>query len=242
MAQINFTSLKRERPMFTDLGSSVASSIDESSTTLAPVTAVASTLHRPAVATTSALILNNDAVDLISKRHYSAAMENLESALRLAEQDRMPFKVTRRLSVDKGGDATSGTDSKATNFLVCDYAKPKAFSSLFSLAQSLAGLEARLGTPAKKSYTHRSEYDEGLDFFADPLRLEGTSRNMGATILFNLGRVNHLQAKYDKSLILYRKSLNALKEWHPCDSKLPFLCFFRLHRFSIFTMSMLRLS
>jgi tetratricopeptide (TPR) repeat protein len=218
-------SLKRERPTFADLESVFeGSSSDETESSIATtaplLTSTEMLIHRPVTPTKNscALNFNNEAVALIVKRQYSAAKESLKSALRVAEKERLPLKIPRRLKVLP--DTPVSPEPNYPTFPdVSTSAKRLLLSSLITFPQSLVRLDERLGAMSKKAYKHRSEYDEGMDFFADPLRLEATSRNVDATILFNLGRVYHQQAKYEKSLGLYRRALSAFEDWHISCSK-----------------------
>jgi len=61
------------------------------------------------------------------------------------------------------------------------------------------------------SSKHRSEYDEGMDYFKSPFRLvNNSSRSLNGTVLFNLGRISHNQGNLDEALRLYKKSLSAI--------------------------------
>lgn len=64
---------------------------------------------------------------------------------------------------------------------------------------------------SKTPFKHRAEYDEGMDYFKNPLRLNDASRSVDGTILFNLARVHHNQGSYGDALALYKRSLRALE-------------------------------
>ena len=86
--------------------------------------------------------------------------------------------------------------------------------SLFSSSRdsdSSMGGEGSSGNGTPAPFKHRAEYDEGMDYFRSPLRLEDSSQNMDTTILFNLARVHHNQGNFDEALVLYKRSLHALE-------------------------------
>lgn len=58
---------------------------------------------------------------------------------------------------------------------------------------------------------HRAEYDEGMDYFRNPLPLEDHSKHIDCIILFNLARVYHNQNDYDEALAIYRRA------WHKLE-------------------------
>ena len=67
-------------------------------------------------------------------------------------------------------------------------------------------------TTTTTPFKHRAEYDEGMDYFQTPLRLDDASRSVDGTILFNLARVHHNQGGYVEALSLYKRSLRALED------------------------------
>ena len=68
----------------------------------------------------------------------------------------------------------------------------------------------------------RSDYQEGMDWYKNPIRLHdtttttsskasGSSSSVDGTILFNLGRVSHNQGKYEDAFDLYKRAMLAIE-------------------------------
>jgi tetratricopeptide (TPR) repeat protein len=110
------------------------------------------------------------------------------------------------------------SSSKATNKTQSSSSiKKVSSSSLSSPSQKSTSSKASLGSTGavhNKPFKHRAEYDEGMDFFQNPLHLAASSKTMDSTILFNLGRVHHDQGSHDDALTLYQRSLRALDQNH----------------------------
>jgi tetratricopeptide (TPR) repeat protein len=220
-------SLKRERPTFADFETSEESSSDESPSTTASIKSFSSKMLvlRTIAATSNCniLSLNNEAIGLITNRKYAAAKEKLKSALQLAEQHRLPTKIPRRKRIDNVDYHIWTPESKASNLpsssIQSPSNMPKTDLAVISFQKLLARLDESLESSTSITYKHRSEYDEGMDFFADPLKLDETSKEIDATIIFNLGRIYHQQAKYDKALSLYRRALSVFEDWHGYERK-----------------------
>ncbi len=62
-----------------------------------------------------------------------------------------------------------------------------------------------------KTSKHRSEYDEGMDFFRSPVRLDDSNTSLEGTVLFNLGRLCHNQCQLEDAMAWYKRSLLAME-------------------------------
>lgn len=91
---------------------------------------------------------------------------------------------------------------------------------------STSSVESSCYNSKATPFKHRAEYDEGMDYFKNPLRLNDNSCFVDGTILFNLARVHHNQGNYEEALGLYKRSLRALEKWPFCDEHLTLAILF----------------
>jgi len=150
-------------------------------------------------------MLNNKGVNYIENRQYAQATKSLSRALRMAEKE----KFLERES--------SSMNKTAEDLDIVWLNVRKELSSLTLMSAS----SVESSDTSKTLFKYRAEYDEGMDYFRNPLRLnENSSRSINGTILFNLARVHHNQGNFDDALCLYRRSLRALEKWPVCDEPL----------------------
>jgi tetratricopeptide (TPR) repeat protein len=166
-------------------------------------------------------MLNNKGVIYMEKRQYDEAKKSLSRALRMAEKEGNSAssiaKNSGAASQPQGGDETEGGCCPIRSDLL------DASTNPFNLFSS-ASVEVSDNT--KKPFKQRSEYDEGMDYFKDPLRLDDSSRSMDGTILFNLGRISHNLGNFDDALGFYKRSLRALERWPTSDEPLTLAILF----------------
>lgn len=150
-------------------------------------------------------MLNNKGVIYIERQQYAQATKSLSRALRMAEKEK--FVEKEPATVNKSAEDL-------------DIVWPNVRKELSSLTlMSASSVES--SDTSKTPFKHRAEYDEGMDYFRNPLRLnDNSSRSIDGTILFNLARVHHNQGNFDEALCLYKRSLRALEKWPVCDEPL----------------------
>mmetsp|Transcript_20021 Transcript_20021/g.29683 ORF Transcript_20021/g.29683 Transcript_20021/m.29683 type:complete len:722 (+) Transcript_20021:88-2253(+) len=158
------------------------------------------TNKQPDELATLASNLNDQGVTLIEQKQYSHAKRVLRKALHAAKKNKL---TTSNLSC---------TDAP-------DQIKNKDFTDIAGLISSIiAPTSSQKKNDLKQVYKHRPEYDEGMDFFGVGLRLYNSSRNIDATVFYNLGRVYHFQERLDKAMHFYQQSLALLERWEVCDA------------------------
>jgi tetratricopeptide (TPR) repeat protein len=162
-------------------------------------------------------MLNNKGVIYMERRLYAQAKKSLNRALRIAET--APSKPPTQKSLDSPVARHAGAADIAWPLA---RKEPSCLSSSVGATSSVESCDNSKATPFK----HRAEYDEGMDYFKNPLRLDETSPFVDGTILFNLARVHHNQANYDDALLLYKRSLRALERWTVCDEQLTLAILF----------------
>ncbi|KAL3943077.1 MAG: hypothetical protein SGARI_000063 [Bacillariaceae sp.] len=93
------------------------------------------------------------------------------------------------------------------------YATPNAAdcNGSASPVEIMACISVEPSPLAVKSSKHRSEYDEGMDFFRTPFRLDDSNTSLEGTVLFNLGRIAHHQGDLEDAVAWYKRSLVALE-------------------------------
>lgn len=147
-------------------------------------------------------MLNNKGVVYIERRQYAQATKSLSRALRMAEKEAV--------------QAPAATDLEW----------PKVRKELSSLTL-LSASSMESSDTSKTPFKHRAEYDEGMDYFRNPLKLgDNANRSIDGTILYNLARCHHNQAEYEQALTLYKRSLRSLEKWPCCDEPLTLAILF----------------
>lgn len=154
-------------------------------------------------------MLNNKGVIYIERRQYAQATKSLSRALRMAEKESSIEEISQQEKVVDDIDQAWPTVRKELSCL-----------------NLLSTSSVESSDTSKTPFKHRAEYDEGMDYFKNPLRLSDTSRSVDGTILFNLARVHHNQGSYDDALGLYKRSLRALEKWPVCDEPLTLAILF----------------
>jgi tetratricopeptide (TPR) repeat protein len=153
-------------------------------------------------------LLNNKGVIYIERRQYAQATKSLSRALRMAEKE---------TQVDDLVSSRSYAD--------LEMHWPTIGKQLTSVSMtSMADIES--SDNSRIPFKHRAEYDEGMDYFRNPLRLSDASRSIDGTILFNLARVHHNQGNYGEALSLYKRSLRAVEKWPILDEALTLAILF----------------
>jgi tetratricopeptide (TPR) repeat protein len=180
-------------------------------------------------------LLNNKGVIYIERRQYAQATKSLSRALRMAEKEGTSAPAGPERIGLLGGSGTTGTaataapvagdDSTAAD--VIGWPNNSVRKELSSLSlMSVSSVES--SDTSKTPFKHRAEYDEGMDYFRNPVRLGGEhpgssgggGRSVDGTILYNLARCHHNQGNYDNALCLYKRSLRSLEKWPVCDEPL----------------------
>jgi tetratricopeptide (TPR) repeat protein len=158
-------------------------------------------------------MLNNKAVFYMERRQYAQAKKSLSRALRMTEK-------TDLSKLDENVDS---------NIIITealgDLSWPVVRKELACLSL-MPSTSVESSDTSKTPFKHRAEYDEGMDYFKTPLRLNDTSPSIDGTILFNLARVHHNQGNYDDALGLYKRSLRALENGSVCDEPLTLAILF----------------
>lgn len=166
-------------------------------------------------------MLNNKGALYIENQEYGKAKKSLSKALKMAEksEQRRSKHVTTTAADSSScprpcdnGSGRQGTVTQNSDSPFGQIESLPLFAS--SSVEESSGSEPSVTnkTPSK----HRAEYDEGMDYFNAPLRLNDRSRCIDGTILFNLGRGEHNQGNYDEALALYKRSLKSaeLRDGH----------------------------
>jgi tetratricopeptide (TPR) repeat protein len=181
--------------------------------------------HRPGIVS----MLNNKGVIYMERRQYDKAKKSLSRALQMVAKDGTSESVARAV-VANGKPVTPdplpllpSSRPKHDDYKAKRCPIQSEMVTTTSLPSSLPAMEA---DRSKNTFHHRSEYDEGMDYFKTPLRLEDSSRSVNGTILFNLGRVSHNQGNYKDALELYQRSLEALASWPTSDEPLKLAILF----------------
>jgi tetratricopeptide (TPR) repeat protein len=153
-------------------------------------------------------MLNDKGVSYIERRQYAQATKSLSRALRIAEKEGMDSLQHKSI------------------MLVEDLEWPKVRKELSTLTLiSVSSVES--SDTSKTPFKHRAEYDEGMDYFKNPLKLgDNNNRSIDGTILYNLARCHHNQGNYDEALGLYKRSLRSLEKWPVCDEPLTLAILF----------------
>jgi tetratricopeptide (TPR) repeat protein len=158
--------------------------------------------------------LNNKGVSYVEKRQYEEAKKSLNRALSmlLGENKEEEEEEDPASNIDAASPPQRGNETEGCCPLCFDHLSLEGSSTIpfnpFSSASAVQGSDN-----PKKLSKQRSEYDQGMDYFQDPLRLKYSSRSMDGTILFNLGRISHNQGNFDDALTFYKRSLKALTRW-----------------------------
>ena len=169
---------------------------------------------RPMIAS----LLNNKGASYLERCQYTEARKSLNRALRMAERDGPANQHCRKSSAPP-------SESDAARSSCCPIRAdiPEISTNPFNLFSSST---SESSGSKRNPFVHRSEYDEGMDYFRTPLRLNDSSRSVDGTILFNLGRVSHNQGSFDDALCLYKRSLKALELWSSRDVDLTLAVLF----------------
>ena len=165
-------------------------------------------------------MLNNKGVIYMEKRQYDEAKKSLSRALRMAEKGGDSVSKNAKNSgansqPQRGNETEGGCCPIRSDLLEA--------SNPFNLFSSVS---VEVSDNTNKPIKQRSEYDEGMDYFKNPLRLNDSSRSMDGTILFNLGRISHNQGNFEDALGFYKRSLKALERWPTCDEPLTLAILF----------------
>ena len=161
-------------------------------------------------------MLNNKGVNYMERRQYAQAKRSLSKALRIAEKAEVGKPQQENVAPAKPESREDGEENEL-RFLV-----RKELSCLSIISNASIDSSDTSKTPFK----HRAEYDEGMDYFKNPLRLSDTSRSIDGTILFNLARIHHNQGNCDEALDVYKRSLRALEKAGVCDELLTLAILF----------------
>jgi tetratricopeptide (TPR) repeat protein len=170
-------------------------------------------------------MLNNKGVIYMERRQYAEARKSLSRALRMAEKDGGNTRNRNDSNNANDDDNKSTAETAKQDVTTCCPIRSDNLAAVdpFNLFSSSS---VETSDASKKPFKHRSEYDEGMDYFKTPFRLDDSSRSMAGTILFNLGRVSHNQGNYDDALGLYKRSLKALERWPTRDEPLTLAILF----------------
>jgi tetratricopeptide (TPR) repeat protein len=163
--------------------------------------------------------LNNKGVGFLENREFASAKDSLRKALLVvtSDQDDESNEAAARYLKHDATDGIEGLvvvadDLDASGPILSALSIPATRSDATTKSDDYSSVES-----ASKYLRHRSEYDEGMDFFSEPLLLNHESACVDAVILFNLGRVHHEQGKFENALSCYRQSLFILENSHTCD-------------------------
>jgi tetratricopeptide (TPR) repeat protein len=184
-----------------------------------------------------ACMLNNKGALHMERCQYAEARKSLDRALRLVETDTKRCNsaasseedVSKKCSQGKHFKSVrsgSGTPNQRIERSVPDVLIVTTTSSLLSDllgseddSDSADSASSNFIQPSKPP----SEYDEGMDPFKKPFRLNASflrghlpspplfSRSIDGTILFNLGRVYHNEGSHDDALDMYKLALQAIE-------------------------------
>ena len=163
----------------------------DSSTSFFPsaITMSMSSTPRPVIVS----LLNNKGVSYLEQEEYTLAKKSLSKALKMAE------KTTNTATYSPARNSNPGDNASSEKEIA-------ALSLLF-------GSSVESSDSSKTPFRHRSEYDEGMDHYNQPLKLDENSLNVDGTILFNLARLQHKQEELDGALCLYKRALETAQ--HP---------------------------
>lgn len=160
--------------------------------------------------------LNNKGVGFLEKREFAEAKDSLRKALRVvtsenhdddAAIEEADAAALKHDSNDHMEGLVTADDNEASGPILSALSIPSGRSVHTSKNDD----DSSTDSSSSKYLRHRSEYDEGMGFFSEPLLLNHDSPCVDAIILFNLGRVYHQQGKFEDALSLYRRSLCVLE-------------------------------
>jgi tetratricopeptide (TPR) repeat protein len=152
-------------------------------------------------------MLNNKGALYIENQEYGKAKKSLSKALKMAEKSEQQRSKDVPPAVDSSIRACPCDNVPSHQETVTEHSEPELSQIPSSLVEESSASETSVTnkTPLK----HRAEYDEGMDYFKAPLRLNDRSRCIDGTILFNLGRGEHNQGNFNEAMALYKRSLKS---------------------------------
>eukprot|EP00934_Nitzschia_sp_Nitz4_P003003 Nitzschia sp. Nitz4//scaffold64_size103689//57495//59636//NITZ4_004437-RA/size103689-processed-gene-0.189-mRNA-1//-1//CDS//3329556133//2993//frame0 len=164
---------------------------------------------------TMASMLNNKAISLLENRKYAKACSTFHQALRITEKEKLsniPCGCRQRKPVILLPDNCHWIDQseRIVNSPL------EVFSGLGTTGEGDSADDG-FGHLSRQLNRNFIDYEEGMDYFRDPFRLQEkhgrcqSTRRVRATILFNLGRLNHTEHQYPRALRYYKRCLEALE-------------------------------
>jgi tetratricopeptide (TPR) repeat protein len=162
-------------------------------------------------------MLNNKGALYIENQEYGKAKKSLSKALKMAEKSEQ--RRSKQVPTAEGssiipppcdnGPRNQETVTESSVPPFCQTRMEIQSLPLFASSSMEEPSGSEPSATSKAPFKHRAEYDEGMDYCNAPLRLNDRSRCIDGTILFNLGRGEHNQGKYDEALSLYKRSLKS---------------------------------